>query len=269
MREDGKVEMSKEQHTFNSIDLVPVQAIIPTSHKGEGAMLVMRDATFRLLIQSGAVNFDMKNTGERMGLIAAFGELLDSLKPETPIEIVQRTKVLDPSAYSQQFLSHIQDQQIPQHIRYLAAAHVEHFQQLIQDQKLLARELYVVLTSRGAIAPVSDNLKEQIPFAHLWRSFGQAAGERKKWREPTSEEITAARHDLTLRAEEMEQRLKQIGVWTKRLDEIELDTLIKELYNARRAERKGLYQRSRPQNQLFPRKEQTRHIPRELEPPRF
>ena len=253
--------------TFNATELVPVQALIPETQEGEGALAVMRDATFRLLIRTGAVNFDMKSPAERAGIVAAFGDLLDSLSPETPIQIVQHSKRLDASAYSRQFTNYIQGNRLPSRLRQLATGHVEHFQRMAKVQNLLSRELYVVLSSRGAAAPVTDNIRDQMPLGHIFRSLGRAAEERTSWREPTAQELQAARHDLTLRGEEMEGRLAQIGVWTHRLDEAELRNLLNELFNPRRAERQAISATYLPRFQGSP---PTRHTPRgEREPPSF
>lgn len=260
--------MAKDEvRTFNATDIVPVQALIPETQEGEGALAVMRDATFRLLIRTGAVNFDMKSPAERAGVVAAFGDLLDSLSPETPIQIVQHSKSLDSTAYSRQFTNYIQGNRLPARLRQLAIGHVEHFQEMAKSQNLLSRELYVVLTSKGASAPVTDSMRDQMPLGHIFRSLGRAASDQANWRQPTAQEIQAARHDLSLRGDEMEARLTQIGVWTHRLDEAALRNLLNELFNPRRAERQSVSAEYLPRFQGAP---ATRHTPRgELEPPRF
>jgi hypothetical protein len=258
----------KEPKSFANVsEFVPVQALIPEVRPGEGSLVVMRDATFRLLIRTGAVNFDAKSPGERAGIIHAFGELVDSLDPQTPIEIVQHSKRLDTDAYSRQFQPIINSNRLPPRLKELAAAHLRHFDDVRTQMNLLQRELYVVLSSKGAAQPVTEKVRDTMPGMYLLRSMGKGAQRRAKWRTPSSQEITTARADLSLQGEEMEARLQQIGVTTHRLDEKGLRDLLNELFNPQRAERQRVGHDRTPRLQLQP--AQRRQPRAELEPPRF
>lgn len=251
-------------------EFVPVQALIPEPTPGDGALAVMRDATFRLLIRTGAVNFDMKSPGERAGIVHAFGDMLDSLDPQTPIEIVVHTKRLDTDAYARQYAPFLSGNRLPPRLQQLASLHLQHFDNIRTQMNLLQRELYVVLSSKGAAVPVQEKVRDTVPLVGLLRSMGKPAERRAKWRVPTAQEITAARSDLSLRGDEMEARLRQIGVTTSRLNEKELRDLLNELFNPQRAERQRVGHEGSPRFQRTTAFDQGRRQPRgEIEPPRF
>jgi hypothetical protein len=227
---------------FSIDEFVPVQAILPERSQGEGALVVMRDASFRLLIRCGSVNFDLKSVPERDAIVATFGELLEALDPQTPLQVQQRSKLLDATAYVRQFERPEAQRALTPRLRQLVQGHLAHYQSLIREQNLLKRENYVVLSSRGAQRPVDEKASDSIPLANIWRAFSQRSERYASWREPTVQEIAAARSDLAIRADELEQRLRQMGLSAQRLDEGDLRELLFELYHPRLAERQRLPQ---------------------------
>jgi hypothetical protein len=215
-----------------SAQLVPVQAVVPERYEGEGAIVILRDGSFRMILSVGTINFEMKSAPEREGLTHAFGDMLDSLSPETPIQIISRSKALDTGAYVRQFDAVLKNDRTPPTVRALIKAHIEHYETTVKTQNLLQRDLYLTVPWKKVGGPVTESLTDNFPFADLWREVSKWA-ERKavKQRTPTETDIVQARQRLNLRVEDIEARLQQMGLWSRRLDERGIRRLLYECYH--------------------------------------
>src|ERR1039458_10131240 len=142
--------MSNSSSSFGpSVDLVPVGAVLPEERPGDGAMLVMKNGSFRMIIHCGAVNFDMKSPPEQAAITYAFGALVNSLAVDNPLQIVAHSKRLDVDAYARQYAGRLSSENTPPQIRRLIRAHTEHFEEHVKQNNLLQREFYVVLASQA------------------------------------------------------------------------------------------------------------------------
>jgi hypothetical protein len=259
----------KAPREASAAEFVPVQAILPEGREGDGALIVMRDSTFRLVIQTGQVNWDHKSTGERRGITHAWGELIDSLEPKTPLQVVVLSKELDPTAYLRQYDKVFRAGVLPEQLLQLGAEHLRHTERLVKGQNLLAREVYLILTSKGASKPVQPKPGDQVPMSRIWSAMTLRGEERGQWKAPTGEQISAARHDLSVRGDEMRARLEQIGVWSKPLAEEDIKRLLNGLFNPAKANQSVGFDRTprvvTPQLSSSSR----RPVRGELEPPKF
>jgi hypothetical protein len=216
----------------STAELVPVQAVLPERRDGEGALVIMRDGSFRLLLKASTVNFEMKSPAEQQGITYAFGELADSLDTSCPIQIVSHAKQLDTDAYVRQFDRRLSDPNVPQAMRRLMQAHIEYFESTVKTQNLQQREVYIVIPYRG-VGPsnVTASVFDQIPFSGLFRKFFENAERRLVEYTPSDEEISLAWQTLDQRSEEIIARLAQMQVRARRLGEEEIRNLLYELYH--------------------------------------
>jgi len=222
-----------------TVDLVPIRAVLTEERPGDGALIVMKDGSFRFLMRSGAVNFDMKSPPERAAITYAFGALVNSLEVESPIEIVSHSKRLDVDAYARQYEARLASERTPPAIRRLIQAHVEHFENHVKQNNLLQREFYIVLPWKGTSGPLQKSFTDDIPLAPLFKRLSQSVAKNASQYEPTDQEIAVARQQLDLRAEGLEGRLGQMGIWSERMGEEEIRELLYELYNPSLAERQS------------------------------
>lgn len=230
--------MSEKKNFASTKSLVPVHSIIPPQRPGDGAILVMRDGSFRMIIRSGAVNFDMKSQTERGGLTFAFGAMINSLEVEFPIEIVSHSKMLDIDAYVRQFEPHLQNDRTPDAIRRLIAEHKQHFEGTVKSNKLLQREIYISVPWKGVRGPVSRGVFDEVPLAPVFRALSRKAESLAVEKAPPSDlEIATSRQQLEIRSDQIIQRLSQMGLMGKRLDEEETRQLLYGLFNPSLAER--------------------------------
>lgn len=222
-----------------AVDLVPVAAVLPEERADAGAMLIMRDGSFRLIVRVGAVNFDMKSPPEQAGITYAFGSLVNSLDVESPIQIVAHSKRLDVDAYSRQYASRLANERTPSQIRRLIQAHVEHFEEHVKTNNLLQREFYIVLPWKGVSGPMVPGFTDNIPLAPLFKRVFANIEKKASQHHPSDQDISIARQQLELRAEQIAERMSQMGIWAERLNEEGVRKLLYELYNPSLAERQS------------------------------
>jgi hypothetical protein len=213
--------------------------MLPEEREGEGALLIMRNGAFRMVLRCGAINFDMKSPAEQAGITYAFGALVNTLDVNGPIEIVAHSKRLDVDAYARQFSARLASERTPPQIRRLIQAHVEHFEQHVKQNNLLQREFYIVLPWKGVAGPITKRFTDDLPLAPLFKRIFANIEKSADPIEPSDFDISTARQQLDLRAEQIEGRLQDMGIWCERLNEEGLRQLLYELYNPRLAERQG------------------------------
>jgi len=228
---------SNEPARFGStVALVPIHSIIPEREHGDGAILVMRDGSFRMVVQTSSVNFDMKSEAERTSLTMAFGALVDSLEVDFPIQIVSHSQPVDTDAYAAQFESRLNNDRTPPQIKEMIRAHLAHFQETVKHTKMYLREIYVVIPFKGTQGPLESGVLDQIPGASIVRALGRKMDDRIDHK-PTDMEITAARQTLEIRSNQILARLYQIGLDAHRLDADEVRRLLYRLYHPSLSER--------------------------------
>jgi hypothetical protein len=220
-------------------DLVPVQKVIPETRPGRGAGLVMRDGSYRLLLRAGSVNFDMKSDVERDALTWAFGALCNSLDDDFPIQICPHSKRLDISSYLNQFDAAIDDHRTSPEVKDLINGHREHFQSIVRTRNLLSREFYVVIPWKLKTMHVEAAVTDEFPLAGLIKKFMENTEKRLTNHTPSDQEISSAMESLDSRANSLQDRLEQIGVWSTRIDQDALRQLLWELFHPARAERQA------------------------------
>lgn len=231
--------MSKEaSHYASSKNLVPVHSLIPEQRPGDGAVLLMKDGSFRMILSSGAVNFDMKSQAERGGLTFAFGAMVNSLEVDFPIEIVSHSKLLDIDAYVRQFENRVQSNQTPEAIQHMIQDHVQHFEQTVKSNKLLQREIFVTIPWKGVRGPVQRGVVDEIPLASIFRAISRKAAAIAVNEEPPSDlEIATARQQLEIRSDQVISRLSQMGLGAYKLDEEDVRRLLYSLFHPALSER--------------------------------
>jgi hypothetical protein len=227
-----------DKHFASTKNLVPVHSTIAEQRPGGGAILVMRDGSFRMIIRSGAVNFDMKSQAERGGLTFAFGAMVNSLEVDFPIEIVSHSKMLDIDAYVRQFEPRLQNDRTPDAIRRLISEHKMHFEGQVKRNKLLQREIYIAVPWKGVSGPVTRGVMDEVPLAPVFKALSRKAESMAvENKPPTDLEIATARQQLEIRSDQVLLRLSQMGIAGKRLDDTEVRQLLYGLFHPSLSER--------------------------------
>jgi hypothetical protein len=230
--------MSKDSDLAPSRKLVYVHSILPEQVEGSGSIIIMRDGSFRMILRTGAINFDMKSYHERGGLTAAFGNLVNSLEVGFPLQIVSHSKVLNAETYIKQFDSRLDNRNTSDHIRRLINSHIAHFREQVRDNNLLQRELYVVIPWKGITTPEKKNALDDIPFLGFLKGVSEDVEDRRAIEnKPTDIEITRANQQLEMRSSHVMSRLSGMSIWSKRLNEDEIRKLLYSYYHPGLSER--------------------------------
>lgn len=216
-----------------SADLVRVAAVIPESHPGDGAILVMRDGTFRAILKCSPINSEMKSQEEREGITLAFGEMLNSLKPESPISIIVHARQIDPDAYTRQFEARLHNSRTPPQVRQMLKAHLDHYETQVKSQRLLQRERFVIVPFKGRKVSQSptQQITGQLPFSQLIEKIGRATEQRFVSTTPDDAQVSRAKRELELRCSEIQGRMSAMGIKAKRLNEDEAKHLLYECFH--------------------------------------
>ncbi len=225
------------KHFGSTSDLVPIYALLPEEEDGGGAILIMNDGSFRMLIRSSSINFDLKDPIERRALTLAFGALVDSLNVEFPLQIVSHSKSLNIDQYVEQFEPRLANANTPEALKPLIRAHQQHFVDSVKQEKLLQREIYLVIPWKGIAGPLARKTADEIPGAQLVKVLSRNMEKRLAEKRPTDMEVSTARQQLERRSDSMLARLQQIGVEGRRLGEEELRHLLYSLFHPSLSER--------------------------------
>lgn len=218
------------ERTASGADLVPAQWLIPEEHRGQGALVVMRDGSFRLILRVGAVNIDLKDDAEQDMILSTWGQLLNSLPSDFALQVLCHSKRLDADGYLRQFERLLYDRNASEEMKRLAEDHRRHVEQRITQQNLLQREFYFVLPFRGVAEPVGERVADNMPGATIWRSLFRAAEDRIV-SEPDTMEVSIARQQLDLRAGQIANFLRRIGIESAPLGEQKVIDLLYEMFN--------------------------------------
>lgn len=213
------------------MDLVPVYRVMPERRPGDGAVIVLRDGSFRLLLRAGAINFEMKSPAEQAAITYAFGEMVNTLDPDFRVQIASHAKALDVDAYARQFEGPLASERTPAMIRRLIEAHIEHFESQVKVQHLLQRELYVVISWKVRQGPVKRSFSDDIPLSSITKAFTANVERKLIDYIPDDLEVATAIQRLDLRADQIGARLENLGISVHRLDDEEVKNLLFDFYH--------------------------------------
>jgi len=223
----------------SSVDIVPVWRLIPEQNAGEGALMIMRDGSFRTIMRVYPINFDMKAEIEQDAILDVFGELLDSLATDFPLQMVVHRKRLDPEAYFQQFEPRLRDPQTPDLVRRLIEDHKNHFARQVRSYNLLNTEFYIVVSFGVDGVQVGERVSDSLPAARLFRSFSKAA-ENRILRPPDALDVNVAYQQLELRIAQVRGHLERIDIHCEMLGEQATVDLLYEFMHPGLSERQKL-----------------------------
>jgi hypothetical protein len=217
------------------VELVPVQAVYEN-------MMVLKDGSFRMILKTGAVNLDLKSAREQMLLLNTFGELLNSLPLDSPIQVLLHSAHLDIKRYTRRYQNRLQDSFLSPQMRRVIQDHLDYFEHQARANYLLDRSFYVIISffGSGKSAALADGgIGSDLPGGGMLSSLFDGS-EREKVHKPSSRDLELARIELMNRANLIAGQLSRLGIHTEALDEVEIVGLLRELYNPGISERQKL-----------------------------
>lgn len=179
-------------------------------------LVILKDGTFALVMQTTAVNFDLLSEPEQDAKIMLFGQLLNSLNHS--FQILIRTKTVNISNYID-YLRSFEKKQLSAGLKKQIGIYTRFVQNLIIKNEVLDKSFYMVVPYRtfGPIKPPNplSQLKQEDKkqFANAEKQIGQA----KSYLFPKRDHII--------------KQLHRIGLQAHQLTSKELTELFYEIYN--------------------------------------
>lgn len=177
-------------------------------------LLVLKDGTISLVLETSAVNFDLLSEMEQESRVKAFAGLLNSLTFH--LQILIRTQNIDISNYVA-YLERKKDKEMSPVIRSQIAIYIQFVKNLIRDRNVLDKRFFVVIPHlSGTISKTS--LAKQL--------FGREMKiTNVDWL------LEKAKTQLIPKRDHVIRELKRMGVGAKQLTSEELVSLFYNVYN--------------------------------------
>ena len=178
------------------------QSFIPLSDIQNG-MVILKDGSVAIIIETSAVNFDLLSENEQMAIIGSFAGLLNSLS--FAIQIVIRSKKLDISSYLEKLVVAEQQQNNPL-LKKLMQNYRNFVSSVIRENEVLDKQFFVVISISALELGILRNNNAEL--------FAQKA-------------LTA----LTPRRDHLIRQLGRIGLKASQLNDDKLIRLFFDWYN--------------------------------------
>jgi hypothetical protein len=178
-------------------DFVPLQEI-------QNSMVVSKNGSVAMIIQTSAVNFDLLSENEQMAIIGSFAGLLNSLS--FSIQIVIRSKKLDISSYLEKLVKAEAEQTSPL-LKKLMQNYRSFVSSVIRENEVLDKQFYVVISITSLEVGMLNSTSNKELF------------------------LQKALTTLTPRRDHIMRQLGRIGLKASQLDDEKLVKLFYDWYN--------------------------------------
>lgn len=179
-------------------------------------MVVLKDGSVDLILQTTAVNFGLLSETEQDALIYAYAGLLNSLS--FPLQIVIRSRRMDISSYLE-LLKQAEGRQINENLRFQMKKYREFVEAMIRENNVLDKRFYIV-----------------IPFSSLELGAKSATGSLLKGGRgglPYSKDYILQKAKVALypKRDHLLKQLGRLGLKAKQLTTENLVELFYDIYN--------------------------------------
>ena len=178
-------------------DFVPVQEV-------QNGMVVSKNGSVAMIIQTSAVNFDLLSENEQMAIIGSFAGMLNSLS--FSIQIVIRSKKLDISSYLEKLVKAESEQTSPL-LKKLMQNYRSFVSSVIRENEVLDKQFYVVISITSLEVGMINSTSNKELF------------------------LQKALTTLTPRRDHIMRQLGRIGLKASQLDDEKLVKLFYDWYN--------------------------------------
>jgi hypothetical protein len=177
-------------------------------------LVVLKDGTVSLVIQTTSVNFDLLSEPEQDAKIRAFGQLLNSLTHSCQILI--RTKKINIRSYLGYLQSNMNNAMSPGLKRQMAI-YTQFVQNLITRNEVLDKKFFIVVTFRSMIVTKTDPMKQMFGKEEKITNLDRVVEQAKAYLYPKRDHIM--------------KQLLRIGLQSHQLSTKELIEMFFEIYN--------------------------------------
>ena len=126
-------------------------------------VLVLPGNKYRVILETSAVNFELKSEEEQDQIIDGFQNFLNALP--CSVQILIRTRELDIESYLEDFMAH-NNHETDHVYKEQLEQYGEFIKKLVSGNKILTRRFYVVISDFGESSKDFSVIKEQLKLNH-------------------------------------------------------------------------------------------------------
>lgn len=214
--------------------LVPLQSMF-------GNMLVLKDGSYRMILRVGAVNFDLRGPHEQMMILNTFGEMLNTLQIDFPLQIFLHSAYLDTEAYTREYRERLLDPSVGPAMREVIEDHIQYFSEQARENYLLDRSYFVVVSYYDQnIVPQGDGgVAQDMPLGGFLGRIMDSSDKEKTYA-TKRRDMEKASIQLQNRCGLVASQLSRLGIQAQLLDELAVLRLLRSLYNPGISQHSGL-----------------------------
>jgi len=219
-------EQSGAQGNVASVhQLVPLQSMF-------GNMMVLKDGSYRMILRVGAVNFDLRGEREQTMLLNTFGEMLNTLQVDFPMQVLLHSAYLDTEAYIREYRERLLDPSISPAVRAVIEDHITYFAEQARSNYLLDRSYFVVVPyyDQNNIPQGDGGVAQDMPLGGLLSRIMDSS-DKEKINLSKRRDMEKARIQLQNRCGLVASQLSRLGIQAQLLDELATLRLLRSLYN--------------------------------------
>lgn len=179
-----------------------------------GDLILLRDGSAALVLETTAVNFGLLSEEEQDALIYAYASLLNSLS--FPLQIVILSKRMDISSYIE-LITQEEEKSVNPVIKDRLHRYREFIVSIVRENKVLEKKFYLVIS----FSSLELGVKGAVSFS----------GKKKKLPFPKDYIISRAKTSLFPKRDHLFRQLGRIGLKGKQLSTQELVELFYNIYN--------------------------------------
>jgi hypothetical protein len=183
-------------------------------------IVILKNGGASIVIKTTAVNFDLLSEREQDAMIAAYGNLLNSLSFQT--QVVIRSKRMDITEYLEWVDTKMEEQR-NKNLKELTQKYKLFIKDLITKNDVLDKKFYVVLTY-GQISLVGRNS----PLSSFKQLFGV---HEKRIQVDIDSVLDKAKTNLYPKRDSLIREFKRVGIKASQLSSKELLQLYYDIYN--------------------------------------
>lgn len=122
-------------------------------------VLVLPGNKYRVILETSAVNFELKSEEEQDQIIDTFQNFLNGLP--CSVQILIRTRELDIDSYLEDFMAH-NNHETNEVYKIHLKEYGQFIKKLVSGNKILTRKFYIVISTAGEIGRDFSVIKEQL-----------------------------------------------------------------------------------------------------------
>lgn len=177
-------------------------------------LVVLKDGTVSIILQTSSVNFDLLSEPEQDAKIKAFGQLLNSLNHS--FQIMIRTKKINIRGYLD-YIQSFQNKQLSAGLKRQIAIYTQFVQNLITKNEVLDKKFYIIIPYRAIVVTKTDPMKQMFGKEEKIINVDRIMEQAKAYLYPKRDHVM--------------KQLLRIGLQSHQLTSRELTEMFFEMYN--------------------------------------